>query len=67
MNTIFVILIVLFALGAAAMVVRGLITMAQGKDITGVQANKLMSLRVAFQLGAIVLVVALLALTRAHG
>ena len=67
MNTVLIILIVLFAIGAATMVVRGLITMASGKDISGAQSNKLMSLRVAFQLGAILLVVALLGLSRMNG
>ena len=65
-NTIFIVLLVVFVLLAAAMLVRGVIVMARGKDITGVQSNKLMSYRVAFQAGAILIVVILLLLARAQ-
>lgn len=60
MNTLLIVLIVLAALATGYVLVRGVITMAQGKDISGVQSNKYMSMRVAFQLLAIVLVVVLL-------
>lgn len=59
MNTFIIALIVLAALATGYVLVRGVITMAQGKDISGVQANKLMSLRVVFQLAAVLLVVLL--------
>lgn len=59
MNTALIILIVLAALATGYVLVRGIITMASGKDISGVQSNKFMSLRVTFQLLTIVLVVLL--------
>lgn len=59
MNTILIILIVLFAIATAYALVRGVITMAQGKDVTGVQSNNLMAKRVAFQGIAILLVIIL--------
>jgi uncharacterized membrane protein YjgN (DUF898 family) len=59
MNTILIALIVLAALATGYVLVRGVITMAQGKDISGQQSNKLMSLRVTFQMLAIVLVIIL--------
>jgi hypothetical protein len=65
-NTIFVILLVVAVLLTAAMLVRGVIVMARGKDITGVQSNKLMSYRVAFQALAILIVVILILLARAQ-
>lgn len=60
MNTFIIILIVLAALATAVVLVRGVITMAQGKDIGGKQSNKMMSYRVAFQLLTILLVLLLL-------
>lgn len=64
MNTVLIILIVLAAIATAVVLVRGVITMAQGKDITGRQSNKMMSYRVAFQLLTILLVCVLLLLSR---
>ena len=49
MNTLLIAMIVLGALATAYVLIRGIITMAQGKDISGVQSNKLMSARVALQ------------------
>jgi len=60
MNTFIIILIVLAAIATAVVLVRGVITMAQGKDIGGKQSNKMMSYRVAFQLLTILLVLLLL-------
>lgn len=60
MNTLLIILIVLAALATAYVLIRGIITMAQGKDVTGQQSNKFMSMRVGFQLLTIALVVLLL-------
>ena len=65
-NTIFIILLVVAVLLTATMLVRGVIVMARGKDITGVQSNKLMSYRVAFQGLAILIVVILILLARAQ-
>lgn len=59
MNAILIALIVLAAAATAYTLVRGIITMAQGKDVTGVQSNKLMAGRVAFQGLAILLVIIL--------
>lgn len=64
MNTALIVLLVIAVLLTATMLVRGVITMARGKDITGVQSNKLMSYRVAFQAAAIVIVVILLLIAR---
>lgn len=59
MNAILITLIVLAALATGYVLVRGIMTMAGGKDISGAQSNKFMSLRVTFQLLTIVLVVLL--------
>ncbi len=56
MDTFVIVLIVLAAIATAVVLVRGVITMAQGKDISGRQSNKMMSYRVAFQLLTILLV-----------
>jgi hypothetical protein len=61
---IFIVLLVVAVILTATMLVRGVITMARGKDITGVQSNKLMSYRVAFQGAAILIVVILVLLAR---
>jgi hypothetical protein len=59
MNTLLIAMIVLGALATAYVLIRGIITMAQGKDISGVQSNKLMSARVALQALTIALVIVL--------
>ena len=64
MQTAFIILLVVAVVLTATMLIRGVITMAQGKDITGVQSNKLMSYRVAFQGAAVLIVVILILLAR---
>ena len=56
MDTFIIVLIVIAAIATATVLVRGVLTMARGKDITGEQSNKLMSYRVAFQLLTILLV-----------
>ena len=65
-NTIFIVLLIAAVILTATMLVRGVIVMAQGKDITGAQSNKLMSYRVAFQALAILIVVILILLARAQ-
>jgi hypothetical protein len=60
MNGFIIALIVLAALATAYVLIRGIITMAQGKDISGVQSNKYMSMRVTFQMLTILLVILLL-------
>lgn len=64
MNTALIVLLVIAVILTATMLVRGIITMARGKDITGEQSNKLMSYRVGFQAAAIVIVVILLLIAR---
>ena len=60
-------LIVMLALAAAATLfalVRGLVTMARGNDVGGVQSNRWMVYRVAFQALAVVVVMILFLVTR---
>ncbi len=64
MNSFIIVLIVLAAITTAVVLVRGIVNMAQGKDVGGKQSNKLMSYRVAFQLLTILLVLALFLLSR---
>jgi len=60
MNAFLIALIVLAALATGYVLVRGIMTMASGKDISGAQSNKFMSMRVIFQLATILLIVLLL-------
>jgi uncharacterized membrane protein YjgN (DUF898 family) len=60
MNGLIIALIVLAAAATAYVLIRGVITMAQGKDVSGEQSNKYMSMRVTFQMIAVLLVVLLL-------
>ena len=57
MSTFFFILILLAAGGAAYALVRGVIGMAQGKDVTGQRSQELMRKRVMYQAVAIVFIV----------
>jgi hypothetical protein len=59
-NTLLIILIVLAALATLVVLVRGVLNMAQGKDLTGQRSQQLMRKRVMFQALAILLVVLLL-------
>ena len=66
-NTLLIILLVL-AMGATAYVlVRGVIAMASGKDVSGEQQQNYMRKRVLFQGVAIVIVIALLYLAGCSG
>ncbi len=60
MQTLLIILIIAAAGATAFVLVKGVIGMAQGKDVTGVRSQELMRKRVMFQALAIVLVVLLL-------
>jgi hypothetical protein len=60
MTTILVILLVLAAGATLFVLVKGVIGMASGKDITGQRSQDLMRKRIMFQAIAIVLVVLLL-------
>jgi ABC-type nickel/cobalt efflux system permease component RcnA len=67
MNTVLIILLVL-AMGATAYVlVRGVMGMASGKDVTGEQSQKWMQRRVLFQAAAILVVILLLAVASGSG
>lgn len=60
MQTILIILVVLAALATLFILVRGVITMAQGKDVTGQRSQDLMRKRILFQAITIALVLLLL-------
>jgi hypoxia induced protein len=67
MNTLLIILLVL-AMGATAYVlVRGVMLMASGKDLSGEQSQKWMQRRVLFQAAAILVVILLLAVASGSG
>ena len=67
MQTLLIILIVLGAGATLYILVRGVIGMAQGKDITGQRSQELMRKRVLFQGLTIVLVILVLLLMRGGG
>jgi uncharacterized membrane protein (UPF0182 family) len=60
MQTILIILVVLAALATLYVLVRGVIGMAQGKDVSGMRSQELMRKRVMFQAVTIVFAVLLL-------
>ena len=60
MTTILIILIVLMAGATLFVLAKGVIGMAQGKDITGARSQALMRKRVLYQAVAIMLVILLL-------
>ena len=64
MQTLLIILIVLGAGATLYILVRGVIGMAQGKDLTGQRSQELMRKRVLFQGITIVLVILVLLLMR---
>ena len=67
MQTVLLILIIVAALATLYVLVRGVITMAQGKDVTGVQSQSLMRKRVMFQAVAIIFVILFLLVARGAG
>jgi len=62
METLLIILIVLAAGATLFVLVKGVIGMAQGKDVSGMRSQELMRKRVMFQALAIIFVVLLLLL-----
>jgi len=60
MQTILTILVALAALATLYVLVRGVIGMAQGRDVTGMRSQELMRKRVMFQAVAIIFTVLLL-------
>lgn len=67
MQTLLIILIVLAAGATLFVLVKGVIGMAQGKDLTGQRSQDLMRKRVMFQALAIILVVLLLVFAGSGG
>ena len=67
MNTALIILLVVAMAATAYVLVRGVIAMASGKDVTGQQQQDWMRKRVLFQAVAIVLVALILLLASAQG
>lgn len=63
-QAVLIILMVLAALATLGVLARGIIIMARGKDVSGVQSNKMMSYRVAFQATAIGFIIILFLLNR---
>lgn len=61
MKIVLIILIVIGALATLFVLIKGVIGMAQGKDITGQRSQQLMQKRIMFQAITILLAVALLA------
>ncbi len=60
MQTVLIIMVVLAALATLYVLVRGVIGMAQGKDVSGMRSQELMRKRVMFQAVTIVFAVLLL-------
>ena len=60
MTTLLIILIVLAAGATLFVLVKGVIGMAQGKDLTGQRSQALMQKRILFQAVAILLIILLL-------
>lgn len=67
MQTLLILLIILAAGATLFVLVKGVIGMAQGKDVTGQRSQDLMRKRVMFQAIAIILVVLLLVLAGGGG
>ncbi len=67
MNGFIITFIVLGALATAFVLVRGILTMASGKDVGGRKSNQLMFLRVGLQAVTVLFVIILLMLTQKGG
>jgi preprotein translocase subunit SecG len=67
MQTFLMIMIVLAALATLFVLVKGVIGMAQGKDITGVRSQGLMRQRVMLQAVAIIFVILFIMVARGSG
>ena len=63
-QTILIVLMILTALTTLGVLVRGMVIMARGKDVGGIQSNKMMSYRVAFQALTIVIIIVIFLLNR---
>ena len=67
MNTLLIILLVLAMAATAYVLVRGVMLMASGKDLSGEQSQMWMRRRVLFQAVAILIVILLLAVASGSG
>lgn len=67
MQPALLVLLVLAMAATAYVLVRGVITMASGKDLTGEQSQKWMQRRVLFQAVAIVIVILILIVAGSAG
>jgi hypothetical protein len=67
MQTFLMVLIIAAALATLYVLVKGVIGMAQGKDVTGVRSQALMRKRVMLQAVAIILIVLFIAVGRSAG
>ena len=67
MQTLLIILIVLAAGATLFVLVKGVIGMAQGRDVTGQRSQDLMRKRVMFQAVAIILVILFLLVAKGSG
>jgi uncharacterized membrane protein YdjX (TVP38/TMEM64 family) len=65
MRIVLLILLLLAMAGVVYVLVRGVISMASGNDMTGEQSQKWMQRRVLFQAAAIVIVILILAVAGA--
>ena len=67
MQTFLMILIILAALATLYVLVKGVVGMAQGKDITGVRSQGLMRQRVMLQAVAIIFIILFIMVARGSG
>jgi hypothetical protein len=67
MNTILLILLLLAMAATAYVLVRGVVNMASGQDLTGEKSQQWMRRRVLFQAVAIILVILILVAAGASG
>jgi hypothetical protein len=67
MQTFLMVLIVLAALATLFVLVKGVIGMAQGKDVTGARSQSLMRQRVMLQAVAIIFVILFIMVARGSG
>lgn len=59
MNAFLVIMMIVAAVATLAVLARGIIVMARGKDVSGRQSNKMMTYRVGLQALAILFIIIL--------
>jgi hypothetical protein len=67
MQTFLMVLIIAAALATLFVLVKGVVGMAQGKDVTGIRSQALMRKRVMFQALAIILIVLFIMVGRSAG